>query len=211
MLFTTAPFLLLFLPITLAGFLTLGRWSSRAAIAWLLAASVFFYGYWAPQMVALLLASVAANYLVFTAIARRMQAANQPAARRCLTLGIVLNLLVLGYFKYANFFVDNLNSVAGTDWHPARVILPIGISFYSFTQIAFLVDAYQGKVREPSILNYGLFVTYFPHLVAGPVLHHARQTFLPGSNRSTFGAWWSCSTGGATAPIWRRLRKVRPA
>ena len=175
MLFTTAPFLLLFLPITLAGFLTLGRWSSRAAIAWLLVASVFFYGYWAPQMVALLLASVAANYLVFTAIARRLQAANQPAARRCLTLGIVLNLLVLGYFKYANFFVDNLTSVAGTDWHPARVILPIGISFYSFTQIAFLVDAYQGKVREPSILNYGLFVTYFPHLVAGPVLHHAQM------------------------------------
>ena len=175
MLFTTAPFLLLFLPITLAGFLTLGRWSSRAAIAWLLVASVFFYGYWAPQMVALLLASVAANYLVFTAIARRMQAANQPAARRCLTLGIVLNLLVLGYFKYANFFVDNLNSIAGTDWYPARVILPIGISFYSFTQIAFLVDAYQGKVREPSILNYGLFVTYFPHLVAGPVLHHAQM------------------------------------
>ena len=122
MLFTTAPFLLLFLPITLAGFLTLGRWSSRAAIAWLLAASVFFYGYWAPQMVALLLASVAANYLVFSAIARRLRAADQPAARRYLTLGIVLNLLVLGCFKYANFFVDNLNSVAGTDWHPARVM-----------------------------------------------------------------------------------------
>jgi D-alanyl-lipoteichoic acid acyltransferase DltB (MBOAT superfamily) len=85
---------------------------------------------------------------------------------------IGLNLVLLGYFKYANFFADNLNSFAGTALPIAQVVLPLGISFFTFTQIAFLVDTYQGKVKEFNIVHYTLFVTYFPHLIAGPVLHH---------------------------------------
>jgi D-alanyl-lipoteichoic acid acyltransferase DltB (MBOAT superfamily) len=83
-----------------------------------------------------------------------------------------VNLLLLGYFKYANFFADNLNHFAGTSLSIGQIILPLGISFFTFTQIAFLVDTYQGKVKEFNFVHYALFVTYFPHLIAGPVLHH---------------------------------------
>ncbi len=175
MLFTTAPFLLLFLPITLLGFYLLGRRSQQAAAAWLFLASVFFYGYWMPVATLLLLGSIAGNFVLGLRIVDLARQGLQPQAKRWLTLGIALNLAALGYFKYANFFVDNLNAVLGMDWHIGRILLPIGISFYSFTQIAFLVDAYEGKVKETRAIHYGLFVTYFPHLVAGPVLHHAQM------------------------------------
>jgi alginate O-acetyltransferase complex protein AlgI len=92
-----------------------------------------------------------------------------------LTLAIVSNLGLLGYFKYANFFVINLQGLLDANWHFAEVMLPIGISFYSFTQIAYLVDTWGGKVREARAVHYGLFVSYFPHLIAGPVLHHAQM------------------------------------
>ena len=85
---------------------------------------------------------------------------------------LATNLVLLGYFKYANFFADNLNHLAGTSLPIGNVILPLGISFFTFTQIAFLVDTYQGKVKEFNFVRYMLFVTYFPHLIAGPVLHH---------------------------------------
>jgi alginate O-acetyltransferase complex protein AlgI len=85
------------------------------------------------------------------------------------------NLITLGYFKYTNFFVDSLRAVSGLDVQISAIVLPIGISFFTFTQIAFLVDTYQGKVREARFLPYLLFVTYFPHLIAGPVLHHAEM------------------------------------
>ena len=85
---------------------------------------------------------------------------------------IGVNLILLGYFKYANFFATNLNQLAGTSLNIGEVILPLGISFFTFTQIAFLVDTYQGKVKEFNFVHYTLFVTYFPHLIAGPVLHH---------------------------------------
>ncbi len=83
-----------------------------------------------------------------------------------------VNLILLGYFKYANFFADNLNHFTGTSLNLGEIILPLGISFFTFTQIAFLVDTYQGKVKEFNFVHYTLFVTYFPHLIAGPVLHH---------------------------------------
>ena len=175
MLFTTAPFLLLFLPITLLGFYLLGRRSQQAAATWLFLASVFFYGYWMPAAVLLLLGSIACNFLLGLRIVDMALHGEKRKAKRWLALGITLNLAALGYFKYANFFVDNLNAVLGSGWHIEQIVLPIGISFYTFTQIAFLVDAYEGKVKETRAIHYGLFVTYFPHLVAGPVLHHAQM------------------------------------
>ena len=175
MLFTTPTFILLFLPITLAGFFLIGRRWHGAAAAWLFLASLFFYGYWMPEFTLLLVASIAANFVVGRHIATQVHGGPKGRAKRWLVLGLTLNLALLAYFKYANFFVGNLNALLGFDWHPGRVILPIGISFYSFTQIAFLVDAYEGKVHETNPIHYGLFVTYFPHLVAGPVLHHAQM------------------------------------
>lgn len=178
MLFTTAAFALLFLPATLAGFFMLGRWSRRGAALWLALASVFFYGYWMPQFTLLLLASIGVNFRIGLSIARANSAVSaraDPAAKAWLVAGVAVNLLLLGYFKYANFFVDNLNLLTGAGWQVGRVLLPIGISFFTFTQIAFLVDTYQRRVGEYRLIHYALFVSYFPHLVAGPVLHHAQM------------------------------------
>ena len=98
------------------------------------------------------------------------QLATQP--KSLLFWAIAVNLTLLGYCKYANFFATNLNQFAGTALPIGEVFLPLGISFFTFTQIAFLVDTYQGKVKEFNFVHYTLFVTYFPHLIAGPVLHH---------------------------------------
>jgi alginate O-acetyltransferase complex protein AlgI len=121
-------------------------------------------------------------------------------ARRWLFFGVSLNLGALAYFKYADFFIGNLNVMAGANLPLLGVVLPIGISFYSFTQIAYLVDTYQGKVTEPNVVHYGLFVTYFPHLIAGPVLHHAQMmpqfaraaTYRPDAGRLCAGLLIFC-------------------
>lgn len=173
MLFTTATFAFLYLPIVLIGYYALGRRSGTWAAAWLFVASVFFYGYWMPEFTLLLLASIGTNFALGMRIAQAPS--RGPAARWWLTIAIAFNLGLLGYFKYANFFVDNLNAALGTQWRLGEVLLPIGISFYTFTQIAYLVDTWAGKVNEARPVHYGLFVTYFPHLVAGPVLHHAQM------------------------------------
>ncbi|QHE85927.1 MBOAT family O-acyltransferase [Hydrogenophaga sp. BPS33] len=170
MLFTTSTFAFLYLPIVLCGYFLLGWRSSTWPAVWLFLASVFFYGYWVPEFTLLLLGSIAANFL----IGRRI-AASERASRFWLVVGLVFNLGLLAYFKYANFFVDNINAVLGSEWRLGRIVLPIGISFFTFTQIAYLVDTWQNKVREVRWVHYGLFVTYFPHLVAGPVLHHAQM------------------------------------
>ena len=173
MLFTTAIFVGAFLPIVLLGFFALGRRSATGAALWLFAGSIFFYGYWMPAFTLLLLGSIVFNFSIGLCIARARYRSS--AATLWLTLGIVVNLGLLSYFKYANFLIDNLNAALGLQWHLASITLPIGISFYTFTQIAFLVDSWQGKVNEVRPIHYGLFVTYFPHLVAGPILHHAQM------------------------------------
>jgi alginate O-acetyltransferase complex protein AlgI len=172
-LFTTATFAFLYLPIVLVGYYLLGRRSHTWAAGWLFAASVFFYGYWMPAFTMLLLGSIVANFVAGARIAASV--ARSRHSRAWLIAGVVFNLGLLAYFKYANFFVDNFNAALGTHWRLAEVILPIGISFYSFTQIAFLVDTWSRKVNEARKIHYGLFVTFFPHLVAGPVLHHAQM------------------------------------
>jgi len=95
--------------------------------------------------------------------------------KQLLSVAITANLMLLAYYKYANFFLDNINSAAGLQLSLGKIILPLGISFFTFTQIAFLVDTWQGKVKEYSFIHYTLFVTYFPHLIAGPVLHHGEM------------------------------------
>jgi alginate O-acetyltransferase complex protein AlgI len=176
-LFTTAGFAFVFLPVALLGFFLIARFSRMAAATWLFAASVFFYGYWMPQYTVLLLGSIVVNFIVGTKIAStpREPASEHRRARHWLIGGVVFNLALLGYFKYANFFVDSLAAALGRPLQIERILLPIGISFFTFTQIAFLADAYQKGVREYKFAHYGLFVTYFPHLVAGPVLHHAQM------------------------------------
>jgi alginate O-acetyltransferase complex protein AlgI len=172
MLFNSHVFIFFYLPIVLACFFWIGRLSHLLAAGWLAMASVFFYGWWNPLYVPLLLASIAFNYMFGVVIAGASVGGAQRKRTRALVIAIGANLLLLGYYKYANFFLVTANTLAGADLALARIVLPLGISFFTFTQIAFLVDVYQGKASEPRFVHYCLFVTYFPHLIAGPVLHH---------------------------------------
>jgi len=185
MLFNTYAFVIGFLPLVLGGFILIGRRDRMLAAAWLAAASLFFYAWWNPAFVGLLLGSIGFNYGASRLIVRaRNASAGHP--RALLTVAISANLLLLGYFKYANFFIATLNA-AGTGIAPLDVVLPIGISFYTFTQIAFLVDTHRGLADESRWLHYVLFVTWFPHLIAGPVLHHS-QMMPQFAHRETYRA-----------------------
>src|SRR5262249_48884519 len=113
-----------------------------------------------------------ANYGLVTALTSRRDQA--PSFQRfVLALGIAGNLAVLGYFKYKNFFVENVSELLGFDSSISTVVLPLGISFFTFQKIALLVDAYQGKIRQVDFLEYALFVAFFPQLIAGPIVHHS--------------------------------------
>jgi D-alanyl-lipoteichoic acid acyltransferase DltB (MBOAT superfamily) len=120
-----------------------------------------------------------------------------PARRGLLCLGVAANLALLGYFKYANFFVDNLDAALGLGWHLEPIVLPLGISFFTFTQIAYLVDAFRGEAREYNGMHYALFVTYFPHLIAGPVLHH-KEMMPQFADPATYRPRWSNFAVGLT-------------
>src|SRR6202171_3002552 len=169
MLFNSYLFIFLFLPLALIGYFALGRLGHLAPVIWLALASLVFYSVSNWQFVLLLLASVAFNYCIgLLLISQPLRAAPRFAV---LTVGVAGDLLVLGYFKYAGFLAANLNAIFSTGF-TVNILLPVGISFYTFTQIAFLVDAYRGNVARYRLPHYALFVTYFPHLIAGPILHH---------------------------------------
>ena len=170
MLFNSYTFLFVFLPLTAILFFTVARYSHRAAAASMALASLIFYGWWNPLFVGLLLLSIAFNYVMGQAIDRWRNHSRLP-----LIAAITINLCALAYYKYANFFVDTLNALSGSHLALETILLPLGISFFTFTQIAFLVDAQRGHARERNPWHYLLFVTYFPHLIAGPVLHHAQM------------------------------------
>jgi alginate O-acetyltransferase complex protein AlgI len=169
MLFNSYAFILVFLPLAVIGYFAIARRSHHAATLFLCAMSCVFYVWWKLSFVLILLLSMAINY----GLGRHLAAhANQARARHWLIAGLVFNIGMLAYFKYANFFIANINAITGSEWSMWNIVLPLGISFFTFTQIAFLVDAWRGRVVELSATNYFLFVTYFPHLLAGPIIHH---------------------------------------
>ncbi|TQV64449.1 MAG: MBOAT family protein [Sulfurovum sp.] len=166
MLFNSYEFIFFFLPVMFIGYFLLAQYRYIVASKiWLILGSLFFYGYWNYIYIPLILGSIFINYLIGSQLSRQKD-------RNLLILGILFNVLLLGYFKYTDFFLENFNLFTDSTIPLPHIILPLGISFFTFTQIAFLVDAYKGKVNEYSIFNYMLFVTYFPHLLAGPILHH---------------------------------------
>lgn len=169
MLFNSIPFIFFFLPITLIGYFWLC--SHRMGIGariWLVIASLFFYSYWNVSYLPLILVSMAFNFVVGTVLT------NTHSAHKKLLLifGILVNVLLLGYFKYTNFFIDNLNAIGGFAISAKNIALPLAISFFTFQQIAYLVDSYKGLTRGYNLLNYSLFVTFFPQLIAGPIVAH---------------------------------------
>jgi alginate O-acetyltransferase complex protein AlgI len=175
MLFNSYIFVFVFLPITLVGFYWLGRvHGKRPAISWLVAASFFYYGWWNPDYLLLIGVSIVVNFAIgvwLQSPARDLEVRQ----RAILALGLAFNIGLLGYYKYANFFVDSINSVGGTSFHLETIILPLGVSFFTFQQIAYLVDVHRGPAPRYSFLDYCLFVSFFPQLIAGPIVHHAEM------------------------------------
>ena len=169
MLFSTVEFLCLFLPITVAGFAIAARmFSLRVASAWLVAASLYFYAYWNVSLLPLLAGSIVVNYLCGRALFRTR-------SKPLLIAGVIFNVGLLGYFKYAGFLVDNAEHVLGVELADLNIVLPLAISFFTFQQIAYIADVYQGKAIEPDFLDYCLFVSFFPQLISGPIVHHSEM------------------------------------
>ncbi len=169
MLFNSTTYLLLFLPVVLLIFMQLARTgTTEAQITWLIVASVFFYGSWNAAYVALILASVIVNFLVGKQLVTR----SATQRRRWLTVGLCFNLGLLAYFKYAGFFVANLNALGNWLIPLPEITLPLAISFFTFQQIAYLVDVARGDCEEYQFRHYSLFVLFFPQLIAGPIVHH---------------------------------------
>jgi alginate O-acetyltransferase complex protein AlgI len=171
-LFNSFLFLVGFLPIVLTIMFFLADRKPSLAPAWLAIASLVFYAGWSFVYVPLLVGSMTFNYAIGRRISRFVADHNAAAARAWIWFGVVCNLLVLGYYKYAGFIGEIVHGSIGLELNLANIVLPIGISFFTFTQIAYLVDARRGLTREYEPVRYGLFVSYFPHLVAGPILHH---------------------------------------
>ncbi len=169
MLFSSWQFIFLFLPVTLVVFFLIPPQPSWPRKIWLLAASLFFYGYWKIEYIPLLLFSIAFNYSIAEIITRHR---HHPAARAAIVAGVSLNLLLLGYYKYTNFILQAFGRVSDHHFEHFDIILPLAISFFTFTQIGYIVDVYRNQSLHYRFLDYALFVVFFPHLIAGPIVRH---------------------------------------
>lgn len=166
MLFNSGIFLFGFLPVALFGFFALGLLDLRkSAVVWLTLTSLVFYGWWNPGYLPLLIVSVVINFWIGRLLAR-------DRSRRLLIFGIALNLAALGYYKYAGFLAETVDALFGLGLPIPHILLPLAISFYTFQQIAYLCDSYDGLAKETSFASYSMFITFFPHLIAGPITHH---------------------------------------
>ncbi|MGA6097550.1 MBOAT family O-acyltransferase [Stutzerimonas marianensis] len=169
MLFNSMVFIAGFLPVVLLGFILLaGSGRQRYAAVWLTLASLVFYGWWNPAYVPLLVGSMVFNYLLGGLLMRR-------PSRAVLVLGVAANVALLGYYKYTGFLFGTLDDAFGLGWSVGDIILPLAISFFTFQQIAYLVDAHDGEVSEHDFVNYCLFISFFPQLIAGPITHHGEM------------------------------------
>jgi D-alanyl-lipoteichoic acid acyltransferase DltB (MBOAT superfamily) len=170
MLFSSYAFIFLFVPATMVGYYAIASRNKPAALAFLIAASLFFYASWRPLNVLIILPSIAINFALVCFILRTNDARPR-AARIAFWAGIAFNIAFLGYFKYSTFLVSVANDVTGASLIWDRVILPLGISFITFQKIALLVDVRAGVVTEVNLRDYALFVLFFPQLIAGPIVH----------------------------------------
>lgn len=185
MIFNSYQFLFAYLPVVLAGTFLLARFGAGAAQFWLIAASLFFYAAWNAAYLPLLLGSIVFNYI----IAVRMAHGGNPKVRSWLLgLAVLVDLALLGYYKYTGFFLASLNAAAGTDYLWRSLILPLGISFYTFQQLTLLADISAGRVKDFRFRDFLLFVTFFPHLIAGPIVHH--REMMPQFQQADYRLNW---------------------
>lgn len=170
MLFNSFVFIFLFLPLTLAGYFLLNRFHKYEwAKGWLVVASLYFYAFFNPSYLPIILSSIVINYSIGSALVKNT---GWFLAHRKILLvaGVIFNLGLLGYFKYTDFFIENINALFATSFLLKNILLPLGISFFTFQQTAFVVDCFNRKGRLPSFLDYCNFVTFFPQLIAGPIV-----------------------------------------
>lgn len=172
MIFSTYPFIFLFLPVTFVVYFFFNhfRYHSLAKI-WLILCSLYFYGQGSPDFFPFFLGSIVGNYIIGTTMAR-MEGEQRVQKKLLLFVGLAGNIGLLGYYKYTDFFIENYNLLTGSAYSLKHIVLPIGISFFTFQLIAFLVDSYRGETRQYDIINYLLFITFFPQLIVGPIIHH---------------------------------------
>lgn len=172
MLFNSIVFILLFLPIThIIYFLLLKKRVIVGAKTWLVLASLFFYGYWKVSYLPIMLFSILFNFTIGKTLS--FDAKNIRINQKFIYIfGIIANILFLGYFKYTDFFIENINLATGSSFHLPNILLPLAISFFTFQQIAYISDSYKGLTKEYDFLTYTLFITFFPQQIAGPIVHH---------------------------------------
>ena len=168
MLFNSYEFIFLFLPITLIVYFTLNRFDkNRLAKGWLVLASLYFYSYFNKKYLILIIASIVVNYFV----GKLLEEKKDVVVRKVLLIyGVVFNVGMIGYYKYYDFFVENINYIFKTNLPLLHILLPLGISFFTFQQLSFVVDSYYRKNLRYDFLSYSLFVTFFPQLIAGPIV-----------------------------------------
>ncbi len=182
MLFNSYIFIFLFFPLCLLGFYGLKKVNSTWAKIWLVGFSLWFYGYFNIRYLCIMIFSILLNFVAYRLMMREdaVTASEISESRNkfffnkktILITGVSLNLLLLFYFKYFDFFIENINAAFGSSFSLRNILLPLGISFFTFQQISFLADTYRGELRECSFVDYALFVSFFPQLIAGPIVTH---------------------------------------
>lgn len=196
MLFNSFIFIFGFLPVAFVAFY-LARRAGRSAAMWVLAlASIGFYAWWMPSMTWVLLFSIVFNYIVAHFI-QEFREKQPSAARFLLIFGLIVDISVLVYFKYTMFILVNVKALMGMDFVVPHIILPLGISFFTFQKIAYLVDCARGEAKRTSIGEFALFASFFPQLIAGPIVHH--KEIIPQFRSENFGRLqWSNVLVGLT-------------
>ncbi len=173
MLFNSYEYIFAFLPITFfIYFFLLQKRLTIAAKGFLVFSSLFFYSWWNIMYLPIILSSMLFNYILGNSLNQNNVKMKK---KNLLSMGIIANILLLVYFKYSDFLIENINSLFDTKVGLLHLSLPLAISFFTFQQIAYLVDSYRGETKEYDFLNYALFVTFFPQLIAGPIVHHAEM------------------------------------
>jgi alginate O-acetyltransferase complex protein AlgI len=174
MLFNSYEFIFAFLPITFFIYFYLNhKRLTEASKGFLVCSSLFFYSWWNVSYLPIILSSMTFNYVIGRSLNKTCNNKGKGFSRKSILIfGIVFNLSLLGYFKYADFFIENINIAFSVNANPLHLLLPLAISFFTFQQIAYLVDNYKQETKEYDFLNYALFVTFFPQLIAGPIVHH---------------------------------------
>ncbi len=189
MLFNSFEFIFLFLPLTLFIFYScINKRCNRLSIFSLALMSLLFYSYWNYKYTLLIIISILLNYFIGCLLI-------ETGNKKVLASGVALNLLLLGYCKYCNFFIDNINKICHFNISNMNIILPLAISFFTFTQIAYIVDAYKSRAIKYDFISYSLFVLFFPHLIAGPIVYH-KEIIPQFTDKKTFQVnYLNISTG----------------